>query len=96
MVDRAFFEAHMAGGAATTTTATKGQPDEFAAQGNVDVSSGGAECVALLPQEFVPTKFDVICQRGKECFEHGKLAVSLWMQDLMRLLVISLWNLARL
>mmetsp|Transcript_62926 Transcript_62926/g.153207 ORF Transcript_62926/g.153207 Transcript_62926/m.153207 type:complete len:616 (+) Transcript_62926:428-2275(+) len=25
----------------------------------------------LLPEEFVPDKCDVICQRGKECFEHA-------------------------
>jgi hypothetical protein len=26
----------------------------------------------LLPSDFIPGKWDVICQRGKECFEHGK------------------------
>ena len=26
----------------------------------------------LLPPDFVPGKWDVICQRGKECYEHGK------------------------
>lgn len=25
----------------------------------------------LLPPSFVPGRWDVICQRGKECFEHG-------------------------
>ena len=25
-----------------------------------------------LPEEFIPGKWDVICQRGKECFDHGK------------------------
>jgi hypothetical protein len=25
----------------------------------------------LMPEEFVPGKCDVICQRGKECFEHA-------------------------
>jgi hypothetical protein len=27
--------------------------------------------VFVLPDSFVPGKWDVICQRGKECFEHG-------------------------
>lgn len=26
----------------------------------------------LLPPNFEPSEWDVICQRGKECFEHGK------------------------
>ena len=34
-----------------------------------DLMSG--EFIALLPPDFAPTKWDVICQRGKECFEHG-------------------------
>ena len=71
MVDRAFYEAHMAAGTATTsTTGQQGQTDPSTGQGGkADV---GGELVALLPPAFVPTKWDVICQRGKECFEHGK------------------------
>lgn len=30
------------------------------------------EMMALLPGEFVPGKWDVICQRGKECYDHGE------------------------
>ena len=30
------------------------------------------ETLDLLPEEFVPGKWDVICQRGKECYDHGK------------------------
>ena len=29
--------------------------------------------VHVLPPSFIPGKWDVICQRGKECFEHGML-----------------------
>ena len=28
--------------------------------------------IFVLPPSFVPGKWDVICQRGKECFEHGE------------------------
>jgi hypothetical protein len=31
-----------------------------------------AEELDLLPAEFHPGAWDVICQRGKECFEHGR------------------------
>jgi hypothetical protein len=30
------------------------------------------ECMGWLPPDFVPEKWEVICQRGKECFDHGK------------------------
>jgi hypothetical protein len=30
------------------------------------------EYMDLLPPDFEPGKWDVICQRGKECFDHGK------------------------
>ena len=30
------------------------------------------ELLDLLPPDFSPGKYDVICQRGKECFDHGK------------------------
>jgi hypothetical protein len=33
--------------------------------------SGDGEEVQALQSSFVPGKWDVICQRGKECFEHG-------------------------
>ena len=38
-----------------------------------DYAIGDGEEVFVLPPGFVPGKWDVICQRGKECFEHGKL-----------------------
>jgi hypothetical protein len=41
-----------------------------AVMGDVIVSiEDGDMCV--LPPAFLPGKWDVICQRGKECFEHG-------------------------
>lgn len=40
--------------------------------GSVDVSKAEDETMALLPEDFVPGKWDVICQRGKECYDHGK------------------------
>ena len=54
---------------------TSGDDDLASSQGReaaavaADLMSG--EFLALLPSEFAPTKWDVICQRGKECFEHG-------------------------
>ena len=82
MVDRAFYEARMAAGTATTsTTGQQGQNDPSTGQGGkADV---GGELVALLPPAFVPTKWDVICQRGKECFEHGKLVCFCWMPSIV-------------
>jgi len=38
--------------------------------GSVDVSKAEDETMALLPEDFVPGKWDVICQRGKECYDH--------------------------
>lgn len=34
---------------------------------------------SLLPPDFSPGKYDVICQRGKECFEHGKTILALFL-----------------
>jgi hypothetical protein len=31
-----------------------------------------SEDLDLLPDDFRPGEFDVICQRGKECFQHGR------------------------
>ena len=39
--------------------------------GDYPIGDGDGE-VYVLPPGFVPGKWDVICQRGKECFEHGK------------------------
>lgn len=35
-------------------------------------ASSSDEILDLLPPDFLPGKCDVICQRGKECFDHGK------------------------
>lgn len=39
-----------------------------------EMSKAEEETMALLPAEFVPGKWDVICQRGKECYDHGKFS----------------------
>lgn len=41
---------------------------------SVASTTSGAEdeMLDLLPEEFTPGKWDVICQRGKECYDHGK------------------------
>lgn len=38
-----------------------------------DMMAAEDETLDLLPEEFSPGKWDVICQRGKECYDHGKL-----------------------
>eukprot|EP00980_Cylindrotheca_fusiformis_P015704 scaffold4529_cov121-Cylindrotheca_fusiformis.AAC.8 len=40
------------------------------------MSKAEDDTMTLLPAEFNPGKWDVICQRGKECFEHGKRRTS--------------------
>jgi hypothetical protein len=40
-----------------------------------EMSKAEEETMALLPAEFVPGKWDVICQRGKECYDHGKFSL---------------------
>jgi hypothetical protein len=39
-----------------------------------EMTKAEEETMALLPAEFVPGKWDVICQRGKECYDHGKFS----------------------
>jgi hypothetical protein len=39
---------------------------------NMSAEAEEERMVGLLPADFVPGKWDVICQRGKECFDHGK------------------------
>ena len=34
------------------------------------LSKAEEESMALLPEDFMPGKWDVICQRGKECYDH--------------------------
>ena len=34
------------------------------------LSKAEEESMALLPEHFMPGKWDVICQRGKECYDH--------------------------
>lgn len=50
------------------------------------------ESVCLLPIDFEPTKFDVICQRGKECYDHGKYisSIRLYMMIFLSVIVLSL------
>jgi hypothetical protein len=43
--------------------------------GLIQLSEGD---IFILPPSFVPGKWDVICQRGKECFEHGKQKCGMW------------------
>lgn len=38
---------------------------------NIDLNMQNEEAVVVLPASFVPGKWDVICQRGKECYEHA-------------------------
>ena len=38
---------------------------------NVQLGAKSEE-LDLLPDDFQPGEFDVICQRGKECFQHGR------------------------
>lgn len=45
--------------------------DDYLAMGGDGGNGGDGEEFYVLPPDFVPGKWDVICQRGKECFEHG-------------------------
>ena len=57
MADRAFLEDLAMGYNFTDTTSLQKEQDEFS---------------DMLPKNFVPGKWDVICQRGKECFDHSE------------------------
>ena len=64
MVDRTSFE-NQANGCSQGTRAGGNQGGKF-----------DNDATALLPEGFAPGKWDVICQRGKECFDHGTLCCS--------------------
>jgi hypothetical protein len=43
----------------------------------------GDESAALLPRDFTPGTSDVICQRGKECFDHSKFYLHLCEEEIL-------------